>query len=252
MNPLKRSGSDENPFKSASNLKKQDLKKLKVPSPVIYQNWESENPKDYILMRDGKEVSLTQLAHGHFHKVYEVADQPGRLIKAPIGSINDKEKKEAFLESVRAFKKLTDHPDLRPCRIFNDYLSDGYYEVEYVKQGYDLNDDESLAPIRKIIAKMVQDPDRYFIHDFFPRNVRKDDEGQVVVIDLADRVYRIEVDDETEKEHNLEDLAEDISKFILKWSDGRDEAIHLFMDEIKSVTPDQNLLDKISKRVFAK
>jgi len=249
MNPLKRTGPIENPFESASHLKKVDLKKLKVPSPVIYQNWESENASDYILMRDGSEISLTQLAHGNFHKVYTMPEQPDRLIKAPIGSINDNDKKGAFLESARAYKKLEDHPDLRPCQIFNDFLTDGYYEVEYVKESFDLKDLESLAPIRHIIAEMVVDPDQYFIHDFFPRNVRKGEEGEVVVIDLADRDYKIGGVEEEEKNLNLEDLAEDISKFILKWSDGDKESLERFMNEIKNRNQGQELLEKVSKRI---
>jgi len=176
-------------------------------------------------------------------------DQPSRLIKAPIGSINDNDKKGAFLESARAYQKLEDHPDLRPCKIFNDFLTDGYYEVEYVKEEFDLEDLESLASIRQIIAKMVADPDQYFIHDFFPRNVRKGEDGEVVVIDLADREYKLSGVDKEDKNLNMEDLAEDISKFILKWSNGDKKSLELFMNEIKNLKSHEGLLDLISNRI---
>lgn len=245
MNPLKRTG-PENPFESASGLKKSNLKELKVPAPVIYQNWESKDPNDYILMKGKEKISLTPFAKGCFHKVYTMANNPGHLIKTPLGSIDDASKKKTIQESSKAYQKLIDHPDLRPCRIFNDILQDGYYEVEYVKEEFDLEDFESLAPIRKIIAKMVTDPDQYFIHDFFPRNVRKGEDGEVVMIDFSDRVYQEGGVEENEK---IKDLAEDISKFIRKWSKDDADNIQVFLDEIKSQAPNQELLVALTERL---
>jgi len=232
MEPSKRSlfSGFSGPTASAHKKSRANFKSLKIPSPVLFQNYDRpDDSSAYILnKRDGKSYHLTFWREGNFHKVFEIEGKPDRLIKAPNQIQDPVAIKKSYLETTEALKVLEDRTDLRVYKIYNKFIEDGFYEIENIPGTFTCGDSQSLVKIREIVAKMVTNPET-FLFDFFPRNVHRAEDGEVVVIDPSDRKYCLDEDGDC---GDLMDVAEAISQYIMKWSDNNPECIQDFVNDI--------------------
>lgn len=153
-----------------------------------------------------KGMTLTLLGQGEFHKAWRIEGNNSRLIKTLSPLLNNRKKIECVTETLRVQNALAQRTDVKVARIFNNIWEDGYYEVEYIP-----NEVTDFNKIKELLANMVKNPATSYIEDFVPRNVRQDDEGNIVIIDPAHQSFDLE------DENELRMLAIHVSQIYQGW-----------------------------------
>lgn len=228
MNPTRKSAKRSlfNPPDEAKIPLKKTCREFEIPHCNIFSS--DDMPNRYILTkRDGSELTLEFLSKGDYHNVYKIEGDETRLIKT---LVSRPVKPRVILKDIKktdkAIKSLNNRDDLRVCRYYTHVLDEGFYEVENIPGKFEAGNLESIEKIISIVARMIEDPKTY-IFDFQPRNVHRDENGQVVIVDPDLKNFQwVEYDDE------LEDMALEIKKNIKKWSAGNESCKKAFQEAV--------------------
>ncbi|NGX58018.1 MAG: hypothetical protein K940chlam3_00919 [Chlamydiae bacterium] len=239
MNPIKRQSSLVNNNTPPIRRKKS---RKGIPDFPKLDLWTIDfgNPekKQLTTKNDGIYI-LTYLAEGNYHKVFTVEGRPKILIKIPHqGNGNPMKIESCRVITQKAIEKLSNRKDLRVYKIYKDILEEGYYEIENVPLTFTCGDKASLGNIREIVNNMIIDP-KTFLFDFLPKNVHRDEDGTVVVIDPSDREFDLE------NTHEFDESVECLAEYYTTWSANDSDCIQWFIEAV-----DDTNLSETSAKLF--
>ncbi len=178
-----------------------------LPSPPLIST-DSPQQKE-LFLNDGTMLRLTFLGQGQFHKVWTIEKDPNWVIKTPLPSGGPEAMRRCAQMTKRNLVTIPGKTGglYRLAQFVNDIFIDGYWKVE--RLDHEVNRDQVLERVATIFARMISNPDAFYVGDFHPTNLKADAAGNLVLIDPPPFDWN--------PDDNQFDIEEDLVRCIKAW-----------------------------------